>query len=91
MFKNKYLHILWASVTLAPAATAGAQAYPTKPIRLVIPFSTGAASDFLGRTVGQKLGERYAQQVVNDNRPHVGAEYDRTTHSDDQKRLRVLP
>ena len=56
------------------AASAGvaAQPYPSKPIRMVIPFSTGAASDFLGRTVGQRLGEKYGQQVVNDNRPGAG-------------------
>lgn len=39
---------------------------------MVIPFSPGAASDFLGRTVGQRLGEKYGQQVVNDNRPGAG-------------------
>lgn len=60
------------SAGMALAGTAYAQGYPTKSIRLVIPFSTGAASDFLGRTVGQKLGERYGQQVVNDNRPGAG-------------------
>lgn len=59
---------------MGAAASAGvaAQPYPTKPIRMVIPFSPGAASDFLGRTVGQRLGEKYGQQVVNDNRPGAG-------------------
>jgi tripartite-type tricarboxylate transporter receptor subunit TctC len=57
---------------MALCSAVSAQSYPSKAIRLVIPFSTGAASDFLGRTVGQKLGERYGQQVVNDNRPGAG-------------------
>ncbi len=55
--------------------TAGAaqqDKYPSKPIRMVVPFPPGAASDFLGRTVGQKLGEAYGQQVVIDNRPGAG-------------------
>jgi tripartite-type tricarboxylate transporter receptor subunit TctC len=71
-FKNKYLGILLAGIACVLCATAGAQNFPSKPIRLVIPFSTGAASDFLGRTIGQKLGERYGQQVVSDNRPGAG-------------------
>lgn len=58
-------------VLSAPAVHAQAK-YPTKPVRLVIPFSPGAASDFLGRTVGVKLSERYGQQVVSDNRPGGG-------------------
>lgn len=59
-------------VAAAASGAAGAQRFPTKPIRLVIPFSTGSASDFLGRTVAQKLSERYGQQVVSDNRPGAG-------------------
>jgi tripartite-type tricarboxylate transporter receptor subunit TctC len=69
LFKIKYLFI---SVMAATSAGVVAQPYPTKPIRMVIPFSPGAASDFLGRNVGQRLGEKYGQQVVNDNRPGAG-------------------
>lgn len=72
MFKIKYLWFFSGVAAAALCTAAAAQTYPTKAIRLVIPFSTGAASDFLGRTVGQKLGERYGQQVVNDNRPGAG-------------------
>lgn len=60
---------------LAPAVVSGAQperGYPVKPIRMVVPFPPGAASDFLARTVGQKLGDLYGQQVVVDNRPGGG-------------------
>jgi tripartite-type tricarboxylate transporter receptor subunit TctC len=46
--------------------------YPTKPVRLVVPFPPGFASDFLARTTGQKLGEAYNQQIVIDNRPGAG-------------------
>ncbi len=72
MFKNIGLHSFCACAAAALCGAAQAQTFPAKPIRLVIPFSTGAASDFLGRTIGQKLGERYGQQVVNDNRPGAG-------------------
>ena len=53
-------------------AAAGAERYPHKPIRLVVPFPPGSASDFLARTIGQKLGARYGEQVVIDNRPGAG-------------------
>ena len=51
---------------------AGAERYPTKPVRMVVPFPPGAASDFLARAVGQKLYELYSEQVVIDNRPGAG-------------------
>jgi tripartite-type tricarboxylate transporter receptor subunit TctC len=49
-----------------------AESYPTKPIRMVVPFPAGAASDFLARVVGQKLTDIYGHQVVIDNRPGAG-------------------
>src|ERR1017187_6839045 len=60
-----------AAIGIAGAAAAAGQ-YPNKPIRMVVPFPPGAASDFLARTVGQKLNELYGQQVVIDNRPGAG-------------------
>lgn len=56
-----------------PAASTGlAQAYPTKPIRVVVPFSAGSATDILARLIGPKLIESWGQQVVVDNRPSAG-------------------
>jgi tripartite-type tricarboxylate transporter receptor subunit TctC len=46
--------------------------YPDKPIRMIVPFSPGSASDFLARTLGQKLNELYGQQIVIDNRAGAG-------------------
>ncbi len=54
------------------AGAFGAESYPAKPIRLIVPFPPGAASDFLARTLGQKLNDLYGQQVVIDNRPGGG-------------------
>ena len=53
-------------------AAVAADRYPTKPIRMVVPFPPGSASDFLARTLGQKLNDLYGQQVVIDNRPGAG-------------------
>jgi tripartite-type tricarboxylate transporter receptor subunit TctC len=54
-------------LSLCPA-TALAQAWPVKPIRLIVPFPPGGGTDFVARIVGQKLSERLGQQVPIDNR-----------------------
>ena len=63
---------LISAVTLvsvcAYCALSVAQTYPSKPIRLIVPFPPGGGVDFIGRIVGQKLGERLGQQVAIDNR-----------------------
>ncbi len=48
--------------------SAVAQTYPTKPIRLIVPFPPGGGNDVIGRVVAQKLTERWGQQVIVDNR-----------------------
>src|SRR5215213_2873281 len=52
-----------------PDAAAG---YPNKPIRFIVPFSPGAGTDTTARTIGQKLGEKWGQQVVVENRTGAG-------------------
>jgi tripartite-type tricarboxylate transporter receptor subunit TctC len=54
------------------AGAALAQPYPTKPIRVVVTFTPGSASDILARLIGPKLHESWGQQVVVDNRPSAG-------------------
>jgi tripartite-type tricarboxylate transporter receptor subunit TctC len=55
-------------VLLAPGFAA-AQDYPAKPIRIVIPYPPGGASDLTARLLGQKMAEAWGQQVIPDNRP----------------------
>ncbi len=57
---------------LALPALASAQTYPTKPIRLIVPFPPGGPSDIIARVVGQKMGEVLGQSVVIDNRGGAG-------------------
>jgi tripartite-type tricarboxylate transporter receptor subunit TctC len=62
--------LLALAAALCPAAGAiGAEAYPVRPIRLIIPAGAGGVTDILGRVVAEKLGEALGQQVIVDNRP----------------------
>ena len=68
-----------AALSLAmPAGQALAQAFPNKPIRVIVPYAPGGATDIMGRVVAQRLGEILGQQVLVDNRPGantgIGAE-----------------
>jgi tripartite-type tricarboxylate transporter receptor subunit TctC len=58
---------VWAALALCPAIALG-QGYPSRPVKMIIPFAPGGASDFVGRIVQPKMGELLGQQIVIENR-----------------------
>jgi tripartite-type tricarboxylate transporter receptor subunit TctC len=76
MIRAPRRHVLKLAATLAASAAlpAAAQtaAFPSKPIRLIVPHAPGGNSDTFGRILAQKLSERIGQQVVVENKPGAG-------------------
>lgn len=69
----KVVHYVFAAaLAVGSAASYAQQAYPTKPIRLIVGFAPGGNTDTVARLVGQKLGERLGTQVIIDNRGGAG-------------------
>ena len=77
---NTLIRRAWlALAAMAVAAAASAQPFPSKPIRIIVPYPPGGTSDILARSVGQKMGEAFGQPVVVENKPgatgNIGADF----------------
>ncbi len=69
MQRKTFLRTAFGAAMLAMAASALAQAYPTKPVRVIIPFPPGGTLDTVGRQLAQKLGEQMGQNFIVENEP----------------------
>jgi tripartite-type tricarboxylate transporter receptor subunit TctC len=63
-----------AAAALAFSASAQEQQYPNKPIRLIVPLTTGSGADIAGRIIAQRLNEHWKQPVIVENRPGAGGQ-----------------
>src|SRR5215831_10421775 len=71
--RREFLHLAAAAAALpAVSRIASAQAYPSRPVRIVVTFPAGSTSDILARPLAQWLQERLGQPFVIDNRPGAG-------------------
>src|SRR5262245_36843116 len=65
---------IFAAIAIAAACTVcAAQDYPTRPIKIIVPFAVGGPADVYARYIGARLGEAMGQPFVIDNRPGAGA------------------
>jgi tripartite-type tricarboxylate transporter receptor subunit TctC len=72
MNRCKWLGLFVLAGSLA-AGSAIAQQFPVKPIRLIVPFAPGGATDYMARTIGQKMSESIGQPVIVENKPGANA------------------
>src|SRR5215211_7414127 len=72
LLKALAFFLLSAASIIASPLSAFAQGYPAKPIRMIVPYPAGGATDFFARLVFPKMGEALGQSVVIENRPGAG-------------------
>jgi tripartite-type tricarboxylate transporter receptor subunit TctC len=69
MIRRKLPRLLPLAVALLIAVQAAAQNYPTRPVRVIVPFAAGGNTDITARAIGVRLSEVFGQQIVVENRP----------------------
>src|SRR5712675_3742749 len=71
--RRKFLHLAAGAAALpAVSRIARAQAYPSRPVHVIVPFAAGSGTDIVARLIGQWLSERLGQQFIVENRPGGG-------------------
>jgi tripartite-type tricarboxylate transporter receptor subunit TctC len=71
--RRQFLHLAASAAALpVMSRAAGAQAYPSRPVRIIVGFAPGGGVDIIARLIGQWLSERLGQQFIIENRPGAG-------------------
>jgi tripartite-type tricarboxylate transporter receptor subunit TctC len=72
MRRREFLTILGGAATISPCTAGAADAFPNRPIRLIVPYPPGGGTDIVGRVLGEKLSASLGQPIVVDNRGGAG-------------------
>jgi tripartite-type tricarboxylate transporter receptor subunit TctC len=70
--RREFIALLGSAAVILPAAGEAVEVFPTRPIRLIVPYPAGGGTDIVGRVLGQKLHESMGQPIVIDNRGGAG-------------------
>src|SRR5262245_53836044 len=71
--RRKFLHLAASAAALSAVSRVWAQAYPTRPVRLIVGYAPAGGTDISARLIGQWLSERLGQQFIIENRPGAGS------------------
>src|SRR5262249_38492165 len=72
MRRRDFIGLLGSAAIMLPAIARAVESYPTRPIRLIVPYPPGGGTDIVGRIVGEKLQTTLGQPIVIDNRGGAG-------------------
>jgi tripartite-type tricarboxylate transporter receptor subunit TctC len=72
MKRRAFIALLGGAVMMLPVTAGAAESYPSRPIRLIVPYPPGGGTDIVGRVLGEKLGASLGQPIVIDNRGGAG-------------------
>ena len=77
--KRTLIRFIFLACIAGLAGVAGAQTFPSRPVRLIVPYPPGGSTDIVGRVIAQKMSEALGQSVIVENRPgagtNIGSEY----------------
>ena len=67
------VHCVFAAILLIACSSASTQTYPSRPVRIIVPYPPGSGTDIVARILGQRVGENWGQTIIVENRPGAGA------------------